>query len=288
MNKLTLLAGAITLSLAVAGTASGQARPDRDAAVERELRDLDRQWAELAVRGNVAAFDRLTANDLVATHASGNLVRKADEKKYIAESPRRLAAITTDDVDVRLYGDTAVILGRVTVKSKKGRENEYRYTTVWKKTDRWRVIAEQHTRIEPPAPPPAPGKGKSPEQVVREYAKACNELDLAAFVALHSPDVRKLKRADESGKLAAGKKPGDFIVTTSGRDEVKRKYERVFAATPPSVHVEIVSLFALGDLVVSRDRVTGFPDGHVTDELTLYQIEDGLVRTIWYLERTIR
>jgi hypothetical protein len=77
-------------------------------------------------------------------------------------------------------------------------------------------------------------------------------------------------------------------MTTSGRDEVERKYKRAFAATPRSVRVEIVGLFALGDLVVSRDRVSGFPDGHVADELALYQVRDGLIQNIWYLEQIKR
>lgn len=53
----------------------------------------------------------------------------------------------------RLYGDTAVIFGRVTVTSRKGNQGQYRYTTVWLKRDnRWRLIAEQYTGIEPPKP----------------------------------------------------------------------------------------------------------------------------------------
>jgi ketosteroid isomerase-like protein len=300
------IAGSTFLLLVLACAAiAGPARkpaPDR-AATERELRELDRQWAAVAARGDVALFDRLTADDVIATHASGNLVAKADEKKYIATSPERIAAITTDDVAIRLYGDTAVILGRVTVKMKKGSENRFRYTTVWKQTDRWRLIAEQHTKIEPvkPAGPSAAGPAgpaagparqagagrKSPEQVVRDYAQACNDFDLARFVALHSPTVRKFKRADESGALQPGRPPGEFVLTTSGRDEVKRKYEQLFARTPRTVRVEIVGMFALGDLVVSRDRVTGFADGHVSDEITLYQVKDGLIHAIWYLERTI-
>jgi hypothetical protein len=128
---------------------------------------------------------------------------------------------------------------------------------------------------------PAP----TPEQVVRAYAQAFNDFDLAAFLALQSPTIRKFTRAElvASGGPAAA---GTFVVTTSGRDEVARKYERIFASTPRSVRVEVVSDFALDDIVVSRDRVSGFPDGHVADELTLYQVRDGLIQNIWYLGRS--
>jgi ketosteroid isomerase-like protein len=127
-------------------------RPKPVAEVEQELRELDRQWAELAVKGDTAAYDRLTDENHIATHASGKLVTRAQELSYLATSASRFAAITTDDVDVRVDGDTAVILGRVTVKMRTGTEGQYRYTTVWRKrSDRWRIVAEQHTRIEAPS-----------------------------------------------------------------------------------------------------------------------------------------
>jgi ketosteroid isomerase-like protein len=132
-------------------TPTNQSLQSPRAEVEHELRELDRQWADLAVRGDAAAYDRLTDEQHIATHASGQLVTRAQERSYLATSASRFAAITTDDVRVRVDGDTAVILGRVTVKMRTGAEGQYRYTTVWlKRSDRWRLVAEQHTRIEAP------------------------------------------------------------------------------------------------------------------------------------------
>jgi ketosteroid isomerase-like protein len=274
------------LGLAIAGFSAGCHPAAAGDAAERELRTLDHQWAELAVRGDVAAFDRLMTDDHVATHANGKLVTNAEEKTYLATSPGHIAAITTDDVGVRVYGDTAVIRGIVTVKTKRGGGGAYRYTTMWlNRSGAWRLVAEQHTKIEPAPPAATPAGATTAEQVVRAYVKACNELDLASLVALHGPDVRKYVRSDESGAPAPGKLPGEFVMTTSGRDEVERKYRKLFANTPRTVRVDVVGLFALGDLVVSRDRVTGFPDGHVAQELSLYQVRDGLIRSIWYLEQ---
>lgn len=119
--------------------------------------------------------------------------------------------------------------------------------------------------------------GPSPESVVREYAATWNAGNLEGFLALHSPQVRKYRRADATSQ---------FDLTTTGRDVVRQKYQPLFAMTP-RVQVEIVDLTSLGEIVVSRDRVSGGPDGHVSHELTMYQVRDGLIQNIWYLGRVI-
>lgn len=129
------------LLLAVSFTAFGQTagkKPSQDEKVEQDLAQLDRQWAEIAVRGDMAAFDRIFADDYTSTHSNGRVMTKAEEKAYVtsAISNSKFAAITTDDVKVRVYGDTAVITGRVTVKGRSGSERQSRYTTVWVK-QRW-------------------------------------------------------------------------------------------------------------------------------------------------------
>jgi hypothetical protein len=40
-------------------------------------------------------------------------------------------------------------------------------------------------------------------------------------------------------------------------------------------------------MVTTRDRVSGGADGHVSHELTLYQVRDGQIHNIWYLGREI-
>jgi len=55
-------------------------------------------------------------------------------------------------MNVRIYGETAVITGRSPIKVK-GQDvsGEYRFTHVWiKRSDRWQVVASQVTRIADP------------------------------------------------------------------------------------------------------------------------------------------
>src|SRR5262245_61474164 len=101
MNTLRLVASLLLLVVAVDAPAEAQVAapvdqvgPKPPTAVEQELRDLDRQWAELAVRGDVAAYDRLTDEHHIATHANGQLVTRAQERSYLGTSAARFAAIT--------------------------------------------------------------------------------------------------------------------------------------------------------------------------------------------------
>lgn len=119
--------------------------------------------------------------------------------------------------------------------------------------------------------------GASPESVVRQYAATWNAGNLDAFVALHSPDVRKYRRDDATSQ---------FQLTTEGRNVVRQKYQPLFAKEP-RVRVEIVSMTALGEIVVTRDRVSGGADSHISHELTMYLVRDGLLHCIWYLGRVV-
>src|SRR5262245_13444436 len=128
MNQVSIASGLLLLAGLVCSPAGAQTTPgsatfEKPAVdAEQELRELDRQWAELAVRGDVPAYDRLVDEAHIATHASGQLVTRAQERAYLATSAARFASITTDDVRVRVEGDAAVIIGRVTVKMRTGAE----------------------------------------------------------------------------------------------------------------------------------------------------------------------
>ena len=41
----------------------------------------------------------------------------------------------------------------------------------------------------------------------------------------------------------------------------------------------------LGDKVMVHDRVTGRPDGKTADELTVYEVRDGKITNIVYVEQ---
>ena len=113
---------------------------------------------------------------------------------------------------------------------------------------------------------PAPAR----EAVVRAYTEAANTGDLERFLNLYHPDIRKFRF------------PG--LPTSEGVAHNRQAYAKSFAANP-DLHVEIVERISLGDKVVVHDRVTGLAGGKTSDEITAYQVENGRLTNIVYIER---
>lgn len=112
----------------------------------------------------------------------------------------------------------------------------------------------------------------SPAAVVRAYAEAANRHDLEGFLALYDPAVRKYRF------------PGEL--SSEGVEHNRAAYAKSFAANP-ALKVEILDLMALGDKVVSHDRVTGLADGHSAEEITVYQVQNGKITNIVYVQRIV-
>ena len=113
----------------------------------------------------------------------------------------------------------------------------------------------------------------TPEDVVRAYADAANHHDVDALLALYAPDVRKY------GFPAA---PG-----AQGREANRARYVRDFAENP-DLNVKILELTSVADKVVSHDLVTGLASGAMSEEITVYQVDDGQITNIVYVERKLR
>lgn len=120
------------------------------------------------------------------------------------------------------------------------------------------------------AGPSVAADAPSPESVVRAYTQAANEGNVERFLAFYAPGIRKFRF------------PGQL--TSEGIEHNRIAYTRSFAANP-DLHVEIVQLVSLGDKVMVHDRVTGLANGLTSEELTVYQVEDGRITHIVYVER---
>lgn len=119
--------------------------------VEQEIRKLEREWFDSYVRGDRAAFDRIVADDVVITYGNGSVGNKSQAIAEIKAPADSSYSLTSDDIQVRVYGETAIVTGRVTEKGTfNGRSlnSQSRYTDVWvRRNGRWQVVAAQNTRL---------------------------------------------------------------------------------------------------------------------------------------------
>lgn len=127
----------------VFGQASGKA--------ERELMKANQEYDEALVRGDAETLDRIYSDEFIYTTPDGEVRDKARQLAFTRAGDLRLESGRSDDVRVRVYGDTAVMTGRFTAKGKfrdRAIDIRERYTAVWVKgRGRWRLVAEQGNLI---------------------------------------------------------------------------------------------------------------------------------------------
>jgi ketosteroid isomerase-like protein len=119
--------------------------------LEQTLRMLTEELIQAYPKHEPSVLDRILADDLTVINPDGSLGDKAGETVGIRSGKLKLESVTNDDVKVRVFGETAVVTGRATIKGVvEGREirDQNRYTCVFvKRRGQWQVINLQITRV---------------------------------------------------------------------------------------------------------------------------------------------
>ena len=127
---------------------------DTSDTLAEEAKRPNRQWMESYVRRDAAFLEQHLAEDYVSTFPDGTVLDKKGEIESLKSGDIALTEMTPREMNVRMYGQAAVITGRSTIKAMvKGQEvsGEYRFTDVWVKlNEQWLAVASQVTRVAPP------------------------------------------------------------------------------------------------------------------------------------------
>ena len=103
---------------------------------------------------------------------------------------------------------------------------------------------------------------QSGEDAVERQVRAYNAHDLDGFIACYA---RTVVVEDADGR-----------VVMNGREEMRERYGRLFAAAP-GLRADIVSRLRVGSYVVDDEHVTGRPGGDL-HAIAIYRLdEDGLI-----------
>lgn len=119
--------------------------------VENQIKKMETDRAAAVVKGDMALLDRETSDDYTLINMNGQVSDKAQMIGGFKSGQSKLTVNEISDMKVRVYGDTAVVTGKVTVNGMMGGKDatgQAMFTRVYvKKGGHWESVALQQTRI---------------------------------------------------------------------------------------------------------------------------------------------
>ena len=123
----------------ITGLTQAQPAPETE-----ELSHLETVWNEAHIRGDAAALERLWSDDLEVDVPRMPVMPKTEALAFARSGRMRFERYETSAIKVRLYGDTAVVTGRLlrtrTINGKQ-MDDDWRFTKVYvRQKGQWRVV----------------------------------------------------------------------------------------------------------------------------------------------------
>jgi ketosteroid isomerase-like protein len=118
---------------------------------EQALIRIQHEWAEARVRGDSSYTRRLEAEDCAIVWPDGKIVNKPADLQTMTGNTV-FTEFKVDDVQVRLYGDTGIVVGQGIVRAEEGKQDLLGGKFVWtdtfvKQSGQWKVVASQITSV---------------------------------------------------------------------------------------------------------------------------------------------
>jgi uncharacterized protein (TIGR02246 family) len=118
---------------------------------EQAVRQLLNELSAAVGKNDTAALDRIYADDYTIVTDTGDVMTKAERLAAMKSGDLKYESLTFDDVNIRVYGNTAVATLRTTGKGQyKGQDisSQARATlALVKMKGRWQEVAAHTTRI---------------------------------------------------------------------------------------------------------------------------------------------
>jgi uncharacterized protein (TIGR02246 family) len=117
--------------------------------VVEAIKKLDDERIQAQIHADAIALDRIYAPDFIGVGPSGTVRTKPQVISDFTSGSLKFQSITTEEVQVRVYGNTAVETGLSTMNGQdKGQTvpRDTRFTRVWvKQQGRWRLVANHYS-----------------------------------------------------------------------------------------------------------------------------------------------
>ena len=153
MRKTFVLAVLVLTAASIALGQEQSARRDLRRSVGQAIRQIDHERVQAQIGADAAALNRIYADDFIGIGPSGTVRTKAQVIADFTSGDLEFQSIITDDVRVRVYGNTAVETGRSTMIGQdrgKAVPRDNRFTRVWiKQFGRWRLVSNHYSSLIP-------------------------------------------------------------------------------------------------------------------------------------------
>ena len=143
-----ILAPVCLLSLVFCAASSSWAAQRKDAAgteAGETLKEIEQTWLDAEKNHDPASFESLVSDDWIAITPDGKKQTKAERSASIKSS--HMGSASLGPMDVRVYGDTAVVTGTVdetAAESGKPSTRHYVWMDVFiKREGKWLAVASQ-------------------------------------------------------------------------------------------------------------------------------------------------
>jgi len=118
---------------------------------EQGLTKIQHEWAEARIKGDSSYTRDLEAENCTVVWPDGSIANKQEDLKSMT-GDIVFTEFKIDDVQVRLYGDTGIVVGQGTIKAHEGKQNLLDGRFVWtdtfvKQHGAWKVVASQVTPV---------------------------------------------------------------------------------------------------------------------------------------------
>jgi ketosteroid isomerase-like protein len=149
MKPTFVIAVLVLITISIAPGQDQSSSIDQRSSVEQTIRQLDKERIQAQINADRVALDRIYADDFIGVGPSGTVRTKPQVISDFTGGHLKFQSITTDEVQVRVYENTAVETGVSTmVGQDKGKTvpSDNRFTRVWiKQQGRWWLVANHYS-----------------------------------------------------------------------------------------------------------------------------------------------
>jgi ketosteroid isomerase-like protein len=141
----------IFLLLSSAFLAFGQSKTSNsNTGAKKELIQIERDLAKASLALDAAMYNRIWADDMIAVNPAGIIYTKTEDQAALKSGKLKFDTFDVDQMNVRIFGETAIVVYRQTVK---GHYDDHPINDLNRVTDvfvrrkgKWQLVSE-HTSL---------------------------------------------------------------------------------------------------------------------------------------------